>query len=174
VELQSSRWAGGIDALFEYQKGDLALAQQGGQVEQMAQGTGRARQPSDDEDVSGAQVVQGLVELRSSVDLSGRLVKENAVASSCGEGVPLAVGVLVASTHTSVADPAHDLVSHKRWLQKVLLRSFRTRVLRQNSESDRRDASRSASFAKMIDSVQDQRRLGLMTAFLPAPHQPIG
>jgi hypothetical protein len=64
-------------------------------VEQMAQGAGRAREPGDDEEISRAQVVQSLVELGPPVDLSGRLVNEDAVAASLGEGVTLTAGVLL-------------------------------------------------------------------------------
>ena len=104
---QPSLRGGGVDLLLEHDQADAALAQLVGQREQVLEGPHGAGQPGDDEDIAGAQVGQGLVELGAGGVLARGGVGEDLLAAVGFEVVDLAVVVLAAGGHPRVPDLRH-------------------------------------------------------------------
>src|SRR5208283_2001636 len=107
MEHQPALRRGGVDLLLQDDQADAALAQLVGEGEQVLEGPHGAGQPGDGEDVAGAQVGQGLVELGAGGVLAGGGVGEDLVASVGGQVIDLAVVVLAAGGHPRVPDLRH-------------------------------------------------------------------
>ena len=107
MEHQPPLRGGGVDLLFQDDQADAALAQLVGEGEQVLEGPHGAGQPGDDEDVAGAQVGQGLVELGAGGVLAGGGVGEDLLAPVGGQVIDLAVVVLAAGGHPRVPDLRH-------------------------------------------------------------------
>jgi len=107
MEHEPSLRGGGVDLLLEHDQADAALAQLVGQREQVLEGPHGAGQPGDDEDVAGAQVGQGLVELGAGGVLARGGVGKDLLAAVGFEVVDLAVVVLSAGGYPRVPDLRH-------------------------------------------------------------------
>src|SRR5271157_5438110 len=107
VEGQPAGRRGRVDLLLQDHQADAALAQLVGQREQVLERPHRAGQPGDDEDVAGAQVGQGLVELGAGGVLAGGGIGEDLLAPVGGQVIDLAVVVLAAGGHSRVPDLRH-------------------------------------------------------------------
>jgi hypothetical protein len=86
---------GGVDPLVQHAQVDAAAFEVGDQLDEVGD---RATEPvelRDHDDVTGAGVVEQRIELRPAGELARGAVSEGAFAAGGGEGVVLAVGVLL-------------------------------------------------------------------------------
>jgi hypothetical protein len=104
VEDELAAGGGGVDRLLEAAEPDPEIGQAGHGVDQVAKGAAEAVQLPHDQGVTGAQLVQELLE-GGAVDAgaAGRL-GEHPVAAGALEGVDLEVGLLVGGGDASVAE----------------------------------------------------------------------
>ena len=106
VEDQPAAGGGGVDGLVQAAEAHAAGAELGDEGDEVLQGPREAVEAGDHEGVAGAQVVQARGQLGPVGVLAALLVGEHPHAPGLGEGVQLAVEVLLAGGDAGVADQA--------------------------------------------------------------------
>jgi hypothetical protein len=103
------------------------LAELADDIDQMPHRAAHPIQLRDDQGVAAAQLLAAAVPLRAPGQLPRGLIDVDAFAPDCGQGVELAVGVLLAGGHPRVPDP-HAVIVSETSDNPWRLAQFRTRV----------------------------------------------
>jgi hypothetical protein len=104
VEDQASTRGGGVELFVQGPEPDLAATQVGDDGDQVLQGAAESGQLGDYEGVALEQMIESLGQSGTVGVLAGELVLVDAFAADRGQGVDLAVEILVAPAGAGVAD----------------------------------------------------------------------
>jgi hypothetical protein len=104
VEDQPSARGGGVELFVQRSEPDVVAAQVGHDGDQVLQGAAESGQLGDHEGVAFEELIESLGQAWAGSVFAGELVAVDALAAGFGQGVDLAVEVLVAPAGARVAD----------------------------------------------------------------------
>lgn len=104
MEDEPAAGGGGVERFVQGLEPDAAAAQFADDGDQVLQAAAEPPQLEDDDRIAGTQVVQALGQLRAVCVLAAELFLEDPVTAGRGEGVDLAVELLVTGRDPGVSD----------------------------------------------------------------------
>jgi hypothetical protein len=116
MEHQLAAGGGGVDCLLETAEPNPTVGEDGDGVDQVAQGAAEAVEFPDDQGVTGAQLVQKLLEDRAVGAGAAGGLGEHAVAAGTFESIDLELGVLVGGGDAGIAKQVSHAGERRRTL----------------------------------------------------------